>query len=183
MAEARSVLLIERRDESNFTTWRQSCVCDESNLIAWRLSCVCVLRVVIYYKPFFAVMRMSLLTGITKLLPSLHLSGKLCWSRCPLTWPSAKWQLMASYPWRKCVPLFLHLNCFVFDGFLRKFGWDLVVADPIVGLALDVADREDYARFAGIIFSGCSVRTSWLTATSRGRRSTLLRLTPDRCFL
>ena len=126
---------------------------------------------------------MSLLTGITKLLPSLHLSGKLCWSRCPLTWPSAKWQLMASYPWRKCVPLFLHFNCFVFDGFLRKFGWDLVVADPIVGLALDVADREDYARFAGIIFSGCSVRTSWLTATSRGRRSTLLRLTPDRCFL
>ena len=179
MAEARSVLLIERRDESNFTTWRQSCVCDESNLIAWRLSCVCVLRVVIYYKPFFAVMHMSLLTGFTKLLPSLHLSGKLCWSRCPLTWPSAKWQLMASYPWRKCVPLFLHLNCFVFDGFLRKF----VVADPIVGLALDVADREFYARFASIIFSGCSVRTSWLTATSRGRRSTLLRLTPDRCFL
>ena len=29
-----------------------------------------------------------------------------------------------------------------------------------MGLALDVADREDYVRFAGIIFSGCSVRTS-----------------------
>ena len=29
-----------------------------------------------------------------------------------------------------------------------------------MGLASDVADREDYARFSGIIFSGCSVRTS-----------------------
>ena len=47
MAEARSVLLIVRRDESNLTAWRQSCVC--------------VLRILIYYRSFFAVMHMSLL--------------------------------------------------------------------------------------------------------------------------
>ena len=30
---------------------------------------------------------------------------------------------MATYPWRKCVPTLLHFNCFIFNGFLRKFGF------------------------------------------------------------